>query len=178
MKPQINLELSYIPSSYWNEQLSGFKIISGTDDLPKNAEFFFVWVEQDCSEKDLNERIKLAFPSIPSEKLISCQINLAFPAKNSKFFDVFIKMGKIIPIVPMSNLLYKMELLDTCNEEEIVYSNSVKTWTFLTKLLFELLNKGQFVPKMEEFNSKYHKSSWNILLKTENDKSRFNAIVN
>ncbi len=158
--------------------MSGFKIISGSEVLPNNVDFFFAWIEKEYSEKELNDCIELAFPSIPSEKLISCQINLAFPVKNSNFFDISIKRGKIIPIVPMSRLLYKMELLDINNEEKVDYSDSIKVWTFLTKLLFELLNRGQFIPKMERFNSKYHKSSWKVLVKTENDRSRFDAIVN
>jgi SNF2 family DNA or RNA helicase len=177
LKLQTKLNLSYIPSSYWNEKLSSFKIISGSKYPPKNTDFFFVWVEQDSSEKELNELIEFVFPSIPSEKLISCQMNLAFPVRNSKFFEVSIKTGKIIPIVPMSRILYKMELLDAGNDDKIEYSDSIKTLTFLTKLLFELLNKGQFVPKMEKFNPKYHKSSWKVLLKSENDRDRFDSIV-
>ena len=178
MKQQKSLELSYIPSLYWNEQLSGFKFISEGVNLPENTNFFFVWTKEQVTEEELNKFIEHAFISIPPEKLISCQIKLAFPVENPSLFEIRTLKGKIIPIIPMAKLLYSKELLESSYEEAIEYSESIKTWTYLTKLLFELLNKGQFIPKMEEFTSKNHKSSWKVILKSQHDRSRFDSIVN
>ncbi|TFG16501.1 MAG: DEAD/DEAH box helicase [Promethearchaeota archaeon] len=172
------LELIFIPSSYWNDPLSNFKLFSKENTLLKSSSFFFMWTKIKNSEGELNEHIKFAFPSIPSEKLVSCQINLAFPMENSDFFEVTTATGKIVPIIPMMRLLYTMELIDTTYEDKMGYSNSVKTWSFLAKFLFELLNQGQFVPKMEKYTSINHKSSWKPLLKSEIARSRFNSILN
>ena len=177
MKQHTSLELSYIPSLYWNEQLSSFKLISGDVNLPENTNFFFVWAKEQLSEKELNDCIERIFVSIPPEKLISCQINLAFPIVDSPLFEVRTIKGKIIPIIPMVRLLYTMELFGP-HEERIEYSDSIKTWIYLTKLLFEMLNKGQFIPKMEDFTTRSHKSSWKVILKSQNDRSRFDSIVN
>ena len=115
------LELSYIPSIYWNEQSSGFKLINGDVNLPENTNFFFVWTKDQLSEKELNICIERAFESIPPEKLISCQINLAFPTGDSSFYEVRTINGKIIPIIPMTKLLYVMELLGEHHKERIEY---------------------------------------------------------
>ena len=177
MKLEKNLELSYIPYSYWNEKLSGFKIITRKKTLSKERNFFLIWAKTKADQKDFENYIKLIFPSIPPEKLITCQINIAFPTESLKFFKIITISGKIVPITPMAKLLYTIKFLEASYGENIEYSDSIKTWIYLTKLLFEMLNKGQFVPKMEICDAKYHKSSWKVLLKSENDRLRFKTIV-
>ena len=108
------LELTYIPSAYWNEQLSDFKLISNGKDLPKNTNFFLLWIPANNSEKKLNESINHTFPAIPVNKLLSCKINLAIPfplsndnvKKNSEknFYTISSLSGKIMPISPAINL--------------------------------------------------------------------------
>ena len=160
---QDQLELIYIPSSYWKEKLSGFKITSGKNDLAQNTNFFLIWAQTGNSKDEIDKQVKLTFPSIPPEKLLTCQINLAFPSKASSFFEITTISGKIIPITPLARMLYLIKLVESPNERKIEYSNSIKSWIYLTKLLFEMLNKGQFVPKMENYDSNYHKSSWKVI---------------
>ncbi|GAH34761.1 unnamed protein product, partial [marine sediment metagenome] len=57
------------------------------------------------------------------------------------------------------------------------FSNSIITWAFLTKLIFELLNKGQFVPVLESITSNRYIGQWHLLLKSQNDRYRFKAIL-
>ncbi len=188
MKLVNTLELIYIPTTYWNERSSGFELISEGKQLPQNTNFFLLWIPLNQSEKELTEKIKLIFPSIPTQKLLSCKINLAIPhsstnvKENSKsstpFFEIVTHVGKIIPILPATKLLYQLEIIDNPDRSRLQYSNSIKTWALLTKLLFELLNKGQFVPVLEPSTDKSYTSEWRLILKSQYDKDRFNSILN
>jgi len=181
------LELIFIPSSYWNEPLSRFELISKAPDLPADSNFFILWVPSNTSEDLLSEKIKEILPSIPVEKLLSCNINLAIPSlistNNSKqnlsfnYYEITLCIGKIIPISPAINLLLQMEMFDENNRGIQHYSNSIITWSFLTKLMFEMLNKGQFIPILEPKNNIVYKGAWNLLLKTQFDRDRFQMIV-
>ena len=70
-----------------------------------------------------------------------------------------------------------MEILDNLDRGIKHYSNSIRTWSFLTKLVFELLNKGQFIPSLETNKNKGYYGRWNLLLKSQNDRDRFQSIM-
>jgi len=188
MKLANKLELIYIPVTYWNEPSSGFKLISQGKQLPQNTSFFLLWIPSNESEKELTEQIKLIFPHIPINKLLSCKINLAIPfslsnTKNNeinskKFFQVVSHLGKIIPISPATKLLYQLEIIENTDRSKIHYSNSIKTWALLTKFVFELLNKGQFVPMLESTSQKFYNGQWRLILKSQFDNDRFKSILN
>ena len=187
MKLTNKLELTYIPTIYWNEPLSGFELITKGKQLPINTNFFLLWSLSNQLEDELTESIKLTFPSIPANKLLSCKINLATPLnlsnknknKNSEkaFFKVSTLFGKIIPISPAIKLLYQLEIMESSDRKIKHYSNSIKTWAFLTKLIFEQLNKGQFIPVLEPFADRKYLGQWRLLLKTSNDNIRFKTIL-
>ncbi len=179
MKLFNKLELLYIPATYWNESSSSFKLISEGKQLPQNTNFFLLWIPSNNSEKELTEHIKLIFPNIPIKKLLSCKINLAIPFSSSKkVFEVISHIGKVIPILPATKLLYQMEIIENPDRSRIHYSNSIKIWALLTKLVFELLNKGQFVPALEPTKEKLYNSQWRLILKSQYDNDRFKSILN
>ena len=187
MRIDNKLELIFIPSSYWNEPLSGFKVSSEGSDLPTNSNFFILWIPSNISEEFLSKQITEIFPSIPVEKLLSCKINLAIPPTINKhdsqekispsYYDISSCIGKIIPIGPAAKLLFQMEILDDINRGIKHFSNSVKTWSLLTKFVFELLNRGQFIPTLEPHQNEEFYGKWNLLLKSQNDKDRFQTIL-
>ncbi len=188
MKLVNKLELIYIPASYWNESSSGFELISQEKELPQNTSFFMLWVPTNESEKELTEHIKLAFPLIPIKKLLSCKINLGIPfdlsetktndSNTRKFFKVISHVGKIIPISPATKLLYQLELIENSDLSKVHYSNSIKTWALLTKLVFELLNRGQFVPVLENNTQKFYNGQWRLILNSQFDNDRYKSILN
>ena len=151
MKLTDKLELTYIPTAYWNEPSSGFELITKGKQLPINTNFFLLWSLSLQSDDKLIESIKLTFPSIPANKLLSCRINLASPynlpgknnQKNSEkeYYKVSSLIGKIMPISPAIKVLYQLEIIESMDRNIRHYSNSIKTWAFLTKLIFEQLNK-------------------------------------
>jgi len=187
MKFVNKLELIFIPSSYWNEPLSGFELSSKAPDLPADSNFFILWIPLNNSEEFLSKQITEIFPNIPVEKLLSCKINLAIPSLtttldaqqkfSTNYYEISSCIGKIIPIGPAVKLLFQMEIIDNLNRGIKHYSNSIKTWSFLTKLIFELLNKGQFIPILETSKNKGYHGRWNLLLKSQIDKDRFQTIL-
>jgi SNF2 family DNA or RNA helicase len=188
MKLVNKLELIYIPASYWNEPLSGFEIISNVKKLPRNSSFFLLWNPENPKEKELTEQIKLSFPTIPANKLLTCEINFAIPVQSLKtdndmtssgqFFEVLSFTGKIMPIAPTVKLLFQLELIGSQDRGVRHFSNSVKTWAFLTKLIFELLNHGKFIPVLEPVTREGYNGQWRLLLKSQEDKNRFKTILN
>ncbi|MHA1486330.1 MAG: DEAD/DEAH box helicase [Promethearchaeota archaeon] len=187
MKLVNKLELIYIPASYWNEPLSGFELISKTKQLPKNSSFFLLWNPTNPSEKELTEHIKINFPTIPANKLLTCKINFAVPVHSLKadsdmtstqFFDLSSFIGKIMPIAPTVKLLFQLELIGSQDRGVPHFSNSIKTWAFLTKLIFELLNNGKFIPILEPATKERYTGQWRLLLKSQKDKDRFKTILN
>ncbi|MFX1338951.1 MAG: DEAD/DEAH box helicase, partial [Promethearchaeota archaeon] len=171
MKP--TLKLCYIPSEYWNEPLSEFKLIDNEKLLPKDGHFFLVWTSTNGSEEELVKQINYVFPTIPVNKLRTSKINLAFPS-NEKFFKIKSVLGKIIPIPPTIKLLYRLNIVEDFDRG---YSDSVKTYAFLTKLIFEILTRGSFVPILKPFTEQKFLGKWRLLLKTQEDNDRFNIIV-
>ncbi len=188
MKLVNKLELIYIPASYWNEPLSGFELISKGKQLPRNSSFFLLWNPANPSEKELTERIKLNFPTIPANKLLTCKINFAVPVHSLKadndmisstqFFEVSSFIGKIMPIAPTVKLLFQLEIIGSQDRGVKRFSNSIKTWAFLTKLIFELLNNGKFIPILEPITRERYNGQWRLLLKSQKDKNRFKTILN
>jgi len=187
MKLVDKLELIYIPASYWNEPLSGFELISKAKQLPRNSSFFLLWNPTNPSEKELTEQTRLSFPTIPANKLLTCKINFAVPAHSlkaddvidsSQFFEISSFIGKIMPIAPAVKLLFQLEIIGSQDRGVERFSNSVKTWAFLTKLIFELLNNGKFIPILEPITSERYNGQWRLLLKSQKDKDRFKTILN
>lgn len=187
MKYGNKLELIFIPSSYWNEPLSGFTLSSKGQDLPNDSNFFILWIPSNNSEEILSKQITEIFPSVPIKKLLSCTINLAVPptitTHNSQqnallsYYEISPSIGKIIPIGPAVKLLFQMEILDHLDRGVKHYSNSIRTWSFLTKLVFELLNKGQFIPSLETKKNEGYNGKWKLLLKSQHDKDRLQTIL-
>ncbi|MBN1214745.1 MAG: DEAD/DEAH box helicase [Candidatus Lokiarchaeota archaeon] len=173
-----DLQLTYIPSDYWNHELSKFSLFSNTKEIPKNSNFFILWIEESNSEEDIVLNISQTFPEIPVDNLMSCYINLAILKKD--YFIIKRINSKILPIIPASRLLNKLEIYDinTHNKSESSLSNSVITWALLTKLNFELLSQGNFVPHFKKETDSVFKCEWQILLKTKKDHDRFNYILN
>jgi len=188
MKIVDKLELIYIPASYWNEHLSGFELISEAKQPPKNSSFFLLWNPANPSEKELTGHIKLIFPTIPTNKLLTCKINLAVPAyslnsdndtkSSAQFFEVSSFIGKIMPIAPTVKLLFQLEINSRQDRGLEGFSNSIKTWAFLTKFIFELLNSGNFIPTLEPITKEIYTGQWRLLLKSKIDKDRFRTILN
>ena len=173
------LQLLYIPATYWNDPSSSFELISKGEQPSVKSSFFVLWIPSNQSDEELTEHIKLIFPNIPIKKLLSCKINLAIPFSSSKkAFEVISHIGKVIPILPATKLLYQMEIIENPDRSRIHYSNSIKTWALLTKLVFELLNKGQFVPALEPTKEKLYNSQWRLILKSQYDNDRFKSILN
>ena len=182
----MRVELTYIPAEYWNEPISGFELTSkGNNNLPKSSNFFLLWMPKNSSNQELTEQIMRVFPSIPANKLLSCKIRLALPLNSKeshrdyeKLFRVDEIIGKIVPIAPAVKLLYQLQIISSQNRGVKHYSNSIKTWAFLTKLIFELLNKGQFVPILESISENSYIGQWRLLLKSKSDNERFKTIMN
>ena len=182
------LQLLYIPVTYWNDPASKFKLISKGKQPPAKSSFFILWIPSNQSDDKLTEHISLTFPSIPVKNLLTCRINLAIPSHKSKtakneiysekFFKVLSHIGKIIPILPATKLLYQLEIIENSDRSRVHYSNSIKTWALLTQLVFELLNKGQFVPVIEPTLEKLYNSRWQLILKSQYDNDRFKSILN
>ena len=108
-----SLQLTYIPSLYWNHPLSGFKTESNDKDFASDTSFFLVWIPLNNSEEDLIEEVKSTFPKIPAEKLVTCKIRLAFPLEmiepkstQQDYFGVIEVLGKIISSENISILYY------------------------------------------------------------------------
>jgi SNF2 family DNA or RNA helicase len=182
------LELIYIPTTYWNEPSSRFELISEGKQLPQNTSFFLLWIPSNQSETELTQHIKLMFPTIPINKLLTCKINLTISYNSSKTtnneilsqksFEVVSHIGKIIPLLPATRLLYQLEITKNPDRSRMHYSNSIKTWALLTKLVFELLNKGQFLPTLEPTTEKLYNCQWHLILKSQHDNDRFKSIWN
>jgi SNF2 family DNA or RNA helicase len=182
-----SLQLTYIPSLYWNHHLSGFKVEVEGNNLPSDTSFFLVWMPLNISEKTLTELINYTFPTIPAEKLITCRIRLALPqgiidpkdnhGRDKDFFGVIEVLGKIMPIPPAIRLLYRLEIINVSDRSQ-KYSDSIKTWAFLTKFIFELLNRGNFIPVLESTSDNEYRGKWKLTLKTQFDHKRFKTISN
>ncbi|TFG07644.1 MAG: DEAD/DEAH box helicase [Promethearchaeota archaeon] len=171
------LELIYIPSDYWNHSASNFKLIDGKGPIPQSSDFFFLWMFPiRYSENELIDKVKHMFGTIPVEKLRTCQISLAIPSEN-EYFTVETILGKIMPISPVLKLLYQINIIETQDRSQKHYSDSIKTYAFLTKLLFELLNRGNFAPTLTRQSENVYEGKWKLLLRTQTDNERFSAIL-
>jgi len=183
------LQLTFIPPKYWKNPSSEFKIISKGKKPPKNVGFFILWIspnEKKNWKMDLAQEIKRVFPSIPAEKLLTCSIRLSLgniinqKAESDSLLQTSIVECKIIPIPPAISLLFPLQIVNLKDRSQkfISYSNSIKTWAFLTKFTLELLSRGNFIPTLKEIDSKHYEGMWNIIFKTQNDHQRFQKILN
>ncbi|MGV9199302.1 MAG: hypothetical protein ACOC4M_10825, partial [Promethearchaeia archaeon] len=89
--------------------------------------------------------------------------------------------AKIVPLKPGLNLLLSQKLFleGVGGNEKGILSPSIRTWTLLTKLVFELLNKGRFIPTLQKSDSSddlFH-GRWRLILNAENDKTRLKKII-
>ena len=174
------LQLTFIPAEYWNNPLSEFNVLKRQREnaIPEDSNFFLLWSLSDQSEQEFSRKIKSIFPEIPVDKLFSCKIRLALPL-NENCFKLASILGKIIPLPPAINLLYRLQIIESLDRSSgvIHYSESIKTWAFITKLIFELINRGNFVPILEKQAENLYKARWRLLLKTQNDNERFKTIL-
>ena len=173
-----NLQLIFIPFEYWNNSFSSFSLVSTEKELPHETNFFLLWCNSAQSEQELLNKIISVFPEIPADKLVSCKIMLALPEEQG-LYNISPVLGKIIPIPPAINLLYKLQIIESQDRNiNLHFSNSIKTWAVLTKFIFELLNRGNFVPTLEQKSEKEYIAQWRLLLKSNQDNDRFNFILN
>ncbi len=183
------LQLTFIPPKYWKNSSSEFKIISKGKKPPNNVGFFIFWISPSEKKKwkmDLVQEIKRVFPSIPAEKLLSCKIRLALgeifnqEIKSDSLLQTSIIECKIIPIPPAIGVLFPLQIVNLQDRSQkfISYSNSIKTWAFLTKFTLELLSRGNFIPTLKEIDSKHYEGMWNVIFKTQLDHQRFQKILN
>lgn len=180
MKNNENLQLTYIPSRYWNNQKSGFILTNNSKKIPHDASFFILWLSNSNSIKDLEQIISVIYPEIPLNKLLSCEINLAVLNQQSKpkyKFKLNQIKGKILPLLPASKLLNQLEIFETGGSKPKFYSHSAKSWALLTKLVFELLCRGNFVPLLEKETRKKYKGRWRLILKDKYDHERYQKIL-
>jgi len=181
MNKSEQLKLTYIPSKYWNNKNSNFSLSIEEKNIPSNASFFLLWLGVSNSDRDLEQKIINTFPEIPIQKLLSCEINLAFleqqMKKENKFRIRKIK-AKILPLIPASKLLNQLEIFEKEGSKYIYsYSSSIESWSLITKFIFELLNRGNFVPILEKQNNKSFEGHWRLVLKDKYDYERFQKIL-
>ncbi len=177
MKPNSNLQLTYILSSYWNADISEFSVYPKKTKIPQDTNFFILWIPNNPTEEHLISKIKETFPKIPIDSLISCNINLAIYNENN--FVVQKIYAKILPIIPAARLLNQLEIYESeeINKSSIKYNNSIITWALLTKLVFEMLNRSNFIPSLEKKTEVNFKGNWHIFLKNQYDNERFKKII-
>ncbi len=184
------LQLTYIPAQYWNESISDFSLDSKKKTIPENASFFLIWIPLNQSEAELIRQIKYFFPNIPAEKLLTCHIRLALPLEllnindsaldKEKYYGIHQVLGKIMPISPAIRMLFQLKIIQKkdYNHKREDFSESIKLWAFLTKFLFELLNRGNFIPLLKVKTEKCYKGWWKLTLKTQQDNLRLTTILN
>jgi len=181
MENKKELQLTYIPSRYWNNEKSEFILINNNKKIPNDASFFILWLSNSNSVEHLEQKIRDIYPAIPISKLLSCKINLAVlnHQSNPKHkFKINQIIGKILPLLPASKLLNQLEIFG--NEDSKLnfhYSYSTKSWALLTKLVFELLCRGNFVPLLEKEKEQKYKGHWHLILKDKYDHERYQKIL-
>ena len=182
------LQLTYVPPKYWEKSSSEFKIISKGKKPPKNVGFFILWIpptKKKDKDSNLTYEIKRIFPSIPAEKLLTCTMRLVVDDLHSKLNKSGALLGistiecKIIPIPPAIRLLFALQIVNIKDRSKnfISYSNSIKTWAYLTKFTFELLTRGNFIPTLKKIDSKHFEGMWNVVFRTQLDHKRFQKIL-
>lgn len=172
-----NLHLTFIPHDYWNESITKFEIFGkNKKTIPLSTSFFLLWADNSADIVELENSIQQFFP-IPARKLLSCRLQLAFPEKEKKYFKIKSVQGKIIPLLPTIDLLYKLDVTRFREDLHVhFYSDSFRFWSFLTKLIFELLNRGKFLPLLREKNKTLYEGAWKLVLKSSQDIQRFQKI--
>jgi SNF2 family DNA or RNA helicase len=175
------LQLTYIPSEYWNDERSEFILTEKSTNIPSEASFFILWQSKGNSVTELEKSIGRCFSEIPLDKLLSCQVNLAFISENTQNEGHFLIRkvdAKILPLLPASKMLNQLEIFEKDDSKlEFYYSDSIRSWALITKLIFELLNRGNFVPILEKRTEKKFTSHWRLILKDNYDHERYQKIL-
>ncbi|TFF99837.1 MAG: DEAD/DEAH box helicase [Promethearchaeota archaeon] len=176
------LQLTFIPSKYWNETSSEFSLIDTKKKIPSDSDFFLIWTAANNSPEYLERQMKKKLVKIPVDKLLSCHLNLALLNQLQNGINNFVLQkvyGKILPLLPASRFLNNLEIFEPSQEENNSpdISGSIKTWALLTKFIFELLNRGNFVPFLKSVTKKKYNGQWRLLLKTKYDNIRFTTIL-
>ena len=178
-----DLQLTYISSTYWNDEISEFSLISSSKEIPSDASFFLIWIPFQDSLDYLEENMKENLKEIPIEKLLSCSINLVLPTREdselNNHFRIQKVYGKILPILPASKFLNKLEIFENKENPQspIFLNDSIINWALLTKLIFELLSRGSFVPDLDKTSERIYNGHWRIILKDQYDYERFQTIL-
>ncbi len=179
------LQLTFIPPKFWTRKKSNFKLLTKGKRLPKESGFFFLWHSTTNKLEEIEEHISHTFPKVPVAKLLSCSLRIA--KKNgvestenpSKYLSLHETTGKIMPLLPTIKILFPLKITDTIDRSRrvISYSDSIKTWAYLTKFTIELLSRGNFVPYLEQITDQDYKGQWKIILKTQQDHNRINKLI-
>ncbi len=174
------LKLLFVPSEYWNNSNAQFSIIEKKEGLPTRTDFFLLWLGSESDEIELKFSIERTFPNIPVKNLLSVRMNIAVPQnENSALFSIKLVYAKIVPIKPMLGILFNQEIKDLSRSTLQPYylSNSVRIYSYLTKLAYELLNRGSFIPTLEFLDTTSYIGYWNYILNVEYDQERFTSIL-
>ena len=70
MSQENRLNLTFIPSEYWNNPLSAFKITNKKKSIPKNSSFFLLWNKNIKNEAKLEELLKNNFHTVQANKIL------------------------------------------------------------------------------------------------------------
>ncbi len=184
----MSLQLTYIPSKYWNKETSGFALLTKKVDIPRDTGFFLFWITDSITNEtpqakieDIERNIIRNFPKIPAKKLLSCSMKIVVSSqkKKKKYFPINNILGKIMPLGPAIKLLFAININESKDRSQkiIHYEDSIKTWAYLTKFTMELLSRGNFIPNLFKINEDEYKGKWNIVFKTQRDYERINQII-
>jgi SNF2 family DNA or RNA helicase len=181
----MTLNLTLIPAKYWMNSLAKFTPTNPKQSPPQNSAFFLLWSDTLEDLPQLDSEINRTFPDIPIKKLIACSIRLAKPLnahiepEKDKKIPIAMINGRIIPIPPAIKLLFQLKIIESKDRShrQITYSDSVKTWAYLTKFTMEIISRGNFVPILDPVKENLYEGKWKVILKTQNDHLRFNSIL-
>ena len=166
----MQLQLTYIPPTYWMNPNTGFKILFPVNapTPPRSSGFFMLWLPEGKGTEteriaQIEEIARKTFPQIPITKLMTAQIRLAFPIfkgektiSEIKQIPITEMIGKVLPLPPAIKVLFRLPVSQPKQRDrrhtQPQYSDSVKSWAYLIKLTIELLNRGNFLPYLEPIN--------------------------
>ncbi|UYP46732.1 RNA polymerase-associated protein RapA [Candidatus Lokiarchaeum ossiferum] len=179
------LDLTFIPPNFWNRKSSNFHLLTKGKKLPADSGFFFLWDSQTDSLEEIEKEVATIFPKVPVAKLLSCSLRIAKkngkinPKDSSKFLKLSQVQGKIMPLLPAIKILFSLNITETIDRSRkiISYSDSIKTWAYLTKFTMELLSRGNFIPYLDQLTEHEYKGQWKIILKTQQDHNRINNLI-
>ena len=179
------LQLTFIPPKFWTRKSSRFQVIPKGKSLPKESGFFFLWHSSSNDLSEIEQQISKIFPKIPVKRLLSGSIRIAQDNKEKqlekpmKFFKITQTKGKIMPLLPAIKILFSLNITDSKDRSHRnrTYSDSIKTWVFLTKFTIELLSRGNFIPYLNQISELEYKGQWKVIFKTQQDHNRINKLI-